>query len=175
MRAAALFVAPPSPHLRVLRDQERALALRVAALWGATVTAVTWKSCPDLNGSYVVARGEVRLCDRNDERPCTALFYAAHEAAHAVTYQLAGTLDEASADEVAAIALVRLGLRAVVLWQAAVWRESAGAEDAGAHIRWDGHPGFTYRAWAAARLARDPVALADAAARWDRRLAEPQR
>jgi len=173
----ACAAAPAAPREPTIRDQEAAVVLRVATLWGATIQAITWKHCDDLNGNYVTARAEVELCDRNDERPCTALFYAAHEAAHAVTYQLAGTVDEASADEVAAIALLRLGLRAVVLEQAAAWRgdpAGGGPGAEGAHVRGDPHPGFAYRAWAAERLASDPAALTDAASRWDRRLAEPQ-
>lgn len=169
LAACAAAPAAPTPHWTTLRDEEAAVALRVATLWGATIRAVVWKSCPDMNGNYDTARAEVELCDRNTERPCTALFYAAHEAAHAVTWQLAGTVDEASADEVAAIGLIRIGLRGVVLEQVAAWR----AAPAGAHLRGDAHPGFTYRAWAAERLVTDPAALADAAARWDRRLAEP--
>lgn len=115
--------------------------------WGDNTPDVRWKSCGQENGFYSPDLNVIWLCTEFMAHPKVAVFVAAHEMGHAVTWQLLDVLDEESADEVAALALLANGQGDVVL-EAALYFQALKGEGKGG-----GHPAHQFRAWNLACLA----------------------
>lgn len=137
-----------------------------------------WKPCDgELNSWYDTDKRRVELCTDMSKYPDAAMFYAAHEVGHAITYQFAGTLDEGSADVVGALEMVRLGMQDKMR-AAAAWYHSRPQ----IHTRYEEHPGHEFRAWVLECFADGseqpdsdcaPV-YSGAKTYWELRLAQPQ-
>jgi hypothetical protein len=118
---------------------------------------------------------DIVLCTEFNAYPRVAVYVAAHEMAHAITHQVLGVLDEESADEVAALELIRLGLLQELLDGSLYWAAAGGDETGDS-----GHPANNFRAWNLACLASgadghpaECVALyRGTLARWEARLAK---
>lgn len=101
---------------------------------------VKWEHCGQENSYFTTAGMQIVLCTEMDKKPLTALFFAAHEAAHGITWKLAHMLDEGSADEVAELALIDMGRVDAIRAAAIYWslEEQWGTGT-------DSHPTHAYR------------------------------
>ncbi len=174
------IIATASPASDVYARQE--LVITTMLSWYPSVKAVViWKPCKMLNSFYrgTLQGGTIELCTEMEAYPDAALFFAAHEAGHAISHQLAGTMDEQAADEIGALAMIRMGLQTELLG-AAIFHETSKPR---AHYPGDPHPSNGYRAWELSCLAAgsedggpaDCVALYQSTKqRWDNRLGDAQ-
>ena len=192
MTKAALLVlltgcwsgGPPPPFVpqdapTALQVQQRRVVEAVQLWYPVKIDAIIWRPCGTENSYYLTSARAVLLCTEMERDPLAGAFYAAHEAAHAVTWQLAGTLDEEAADEVGVLTLLRLGMTAELLGTAKRFYERHDPR----HLRWDGHPSDLFRAWNIACLADGSFETGDPNCqalyvstrdRWAMRLAAPQ-
>lgn len=104
---------------------------------------VRWIPCGMKNAFYLPSKQMVVLCTEMDPHPGAAVLFAAHEFAHAVTHQLIDVLDEGSADEIAAVSMVRAGKYQELLEAGLYWKRKATQ----GHLKGDDHPSAGYRAW----------------------------
>lgn len=86
---------------------------------------------------------QIVLCTEMDEFPMTAVFFAAHEMAHAITDHYTDTVSESDADELAALAMIALGLETELFVASVYWLQ----KDRLGHIPGDDHLPAGYRAW----------------------------
>jgi len=110
---------------------------------------VAWEPCGQENSFYYRATNKIVLCTEMSKYPAAALFYAAHEMGHSMTWQLTSSLSEIDADEIAALAMIDLGYSYELLG-AALYHK---ADDTQGHIQGDSHPSNGFRAWYLACLA----------------------
>jgi hypothetical protein len=133
----------PGPLASVVYLRQAAVIDAMREFYPGVEIDVVWKPCGEENSYYYGGAHRIELCTEMEAHPDAALFFAAHEAGHAVTQQLAGTLDEGAADAVGALAMIRLNLRNELLGAAAYH----GSQDLQAHYPGDPHPSNGYRAW----------------------------
>lgn len=177
---SGLFGHPVNPDPSIVYESQKALIGAIDAHYAdLRLNETMWKPCEgELNSWYDPERRRIELCTEMAQYPSPALFYAAHEAAHAVTWQLAGTLDEADADTVATLEMVRLGLTKQMR-ETADWYRS---RDNKLHYRYEGHPGYPFRAWLLQCMADGSEQLDTECSQlyegqklyWQIRLAQPQ-
>lgn len=113
------------------------------AIYPSVDVSYSWRPCETENSYYSPWTQTITLCTEFSQDPGAAVFVAAHEMAHAVTDQLADVLDENAADEVAALAMIKLDKRDELLAGAMWFRVKPNQK----HIPGDPHPGRGFRAW----------------------------
>lgn len=118
---------------------------------------VAWKPCKQENGYYYIYAKRIELCTEFEGSPGAAVFVAAHEFAHAVTYQMLFTGGEGDADEIAAISMIRAGYIDDLV-TAALWWKSHKRQT---QHEGDSHPAAGYRAWELMCIAAGAEAPAD--------------
>ena len=140
--SAHLAGVSDSPSTVYMRQAE--IVAAIAEHWaaaGVEITQVTWRPCGEENAYYKPGYKQIELCTEMSEYPDAAQFFAAHEAGHAVAFQLAGTLDEAAADAIGALEMIRMDRRTELLG-AALYHRKKVMQD---HTRGENHPGNGFR------------------------------
>lgn len=131
----------PAAMLAARNKQDRVVKA-ILDRWHVDATVVR-KACGERNSWYDPSDHTILLCDEMLEFPDAAVFFAAHEASHAVTHQITSSIGEEDADEIAALEMIRLGMLDELLGAAIYWKQ----QDVQGHIKGDPHPGHGYRAW----------------------------
>jgi hypothetical protein len=170
----------PGPSASQVYAHQRKIVEAMASWYPAVDVEVLWEPCGQENSFYYPSQHEIHLCTEMEAHPGAAAFFAAHEAGHAIATQIAGTDDEHAADEIGALALIRLGLQDDLL-QAALYHASQKTQS---HWQGDPHPSNGFRGWELSCLAdgseESPVSpecrvlYLATKLRWDRRLSDPQ-
>jgi hypothetical protein len=153
------------PATSVYQAQADVVA-EMAGLYPAVkIHDVRWRPCGDENAWYSPANQTITFCTELESLGGAAVGVAAHEFGHAVTDQLINTTDEQDADELAALALVKLGHRTELL-ELALWFEQFPQLGQGLG---DEHPGAGFRAWelACIEAGSEPGATGDCKALYD--------
>ena len=181
-------VGPGEPHVgrgdasEVYLKQNQVVQ-DIAEHWkdaGLKFDGVYWEPCKQENSYFYPGYRQVELCTEMSQYPEAAVFFAAHEMGHALAWQLAGTMDEASADQIGALEMARMGLREEMLGTAVYFAEATRQD----HTRGENHPGNHQRARflmcmedGAEEHPSDPecgAMLQGLRAYWDYRLHQPQ-
>ncbi len=145
----ALFLSAPVTHPKSdtpassVFIRQRILINQMNVLYPSVDVTVVWAPCGQENALYFPESKTILLCTELEQIPDAALGVAAHEMAHAITHQLTGVSDEQDADEVAALAMIRLGYQDEVM-ALANWFLTFPEQG---HERGDPHPGARFRAW----------------------------
>jgi hypothetical protein len=108
-----------------------------------TLSAITWRTCDTENSWYYPAFKVILLCDDMSKHYDAALFFAAHEFGHAITWQTQGTIDEESADEIATVEMIKLGYADQLVGASVYWSDQKPLKGAPG----DGHPSNYFRQW----------------------------
>lgn len=170
------FVPQDAPT--ALQVQQKRVIDAVQLWYPIKISKIIWAPCGE-NSYYLTSKNGILLCTEMEAHPEAGIFFAAHEVGHATAWQLAGTLDEEAADEIGALALVRLDMVAELVGAATYEAEKHEAR----HLRYNGHPSDNFRAWNLACLAEGSFAdgapecralYASTKDRWDLRLTSPQ-
>jgi hypothetical protein len=109
---------------------------------GVKLQDVKWRPCGDENAWYSPGKQTITFCTELEALGGAAVGVAAHEFGHAITEQLTNTTSEQDADEVGALALIRLGHQTELL-ELAAWFKSFPNQGQGDG---DEHPGAGFRA-----------------------------
>lgn len=124
-----------------LRQRDIINAMR--EMYPSVEADVMWRPCEQENGYYYIGAKRIELCTEFEGSPGAAVFVAAHEFAHAVTYQMLSTGGEGDADEIAAISMIDAGFTEDVMTAALWWKEHKRQTQ----IPGDSHPAAGFRAW----------------------------
>lgn len=138
----------PDPQITEMVMAQTAVLQAMHLMYPQVEVDVVWRMCGQENSYYFSQVKRIVLCTEMSSHPGTALFFAAHEFGHAVTGQILDTLDEQDADEIGALALIQLDLKAELL-EAALYHKSQPWQW---HLPGDSHPSNRYRAWELACL-----------------------
>ena len=139
---AGRVYVPPAPKPSDTYRAQRDVITKINSLFPNVEVDVRWAPCGEMNAFYDVEEKTILLCTELEEHPGLAVFAAAHEMGHALTHQLTSVTSEQSADEIAALSLIKFGYQKELL-EAAVYF-AAGRP---AHVPGDEHPGAGFRAW----------------------------
>jgi hypothetical protein len=175
---AKIVVINGGPTASSVYTAQKDIVDAIAKHWDLDIDVI-WRPCGEEN-SYYNPNGPIELCTEMSEHPLAAVYFAAHEAGHAVTHHLTNTLDETSADKIAALELIRADQRAELLGGAIWYKEKAQQ----GHHRGDPHAGPGFRAWLLSCLEdgseEHPVSRSclglylSTKMEWDMRLTQPQ-
>ncbi len=143
--ATGLLVGPERPAAAIAREQLSVIEYMLSET-PADGTHVFWRPCGQENAYYSLPNGPIELCLELNDTPA-AVFAAAHEAGHALVYQLSlpidddAQADERAADELAAIFLIEMGKMDEVAGGAKWFMEDPDRRPDGVH------PAHRLRAW----------------------------
>jgi hypothetical protein len=152
----ALFVLAAAAPAADIAIRQLEVIDEMTTPYGISVD-VLWEPCGEENAYYYIPRGPIVLCLEINETPAP-VFVAAHEAGHAMVYQLGlpvgtgTTAGEKAADELAALTLIAMGELDEVVGGAQWFMDMARTSDGGGGA----HPTHMDRA-------RDLLCLVDGA------------
>lgn len=112
---------------------------------------VRWEPCEMENSFYYYRgprEGQIVLCTEMESAPSAAIFFAAHEMAHAIQHQLTDGSTEQDADELAALLMIKHGYTKELLDTAVWWKKQEHQGRTG-----EEHPASGFRAWEIACIA----------------------
>lgn len=141
-RAEASGTQSISPASRVYLNQS-AIINSMRHSFPDVEVNVVWKPCGEYNAFYYAGSKTIVLCTEMEAFPDAAVFFAAHEMGHAITHQLLSELNEADADELAALALIEDDQATLLAKAGLYWKVKSFQ----GHIKNDPHPSAGYRAW----------------------------
>jgi hypothetical protein len=122
---------------------QQAVVSAMEEMYPEVEVEIVWRPCGQVNAFYYPSDKRIVMCTETEKIPGAAVFFAAHEMGHAVAIQLLSTRDEAAADEIAALAMLELGMGKELL-EAAIYFKKDGNQY---HEDGDSHPSHGYRAW----------------------------
>ena len=140
---------PNSPQLHlddVFVDQVE-LILDMQKAFPLADVQIYHKACGEENSYYYQASegnpAKIVLCSEMDAYPDVALMFAAHEMGHAISDAYADIMDEQSADEIGALAMIAFGHTEELYMSSFYYIQ----DPIQGHRKDDPHPANSFRAW----------------------------